>query len=317
VQTRSLLLTAPRQLQWHTETLPAPQSDELLVQTTTGAISIGAELAEYRGTYRGRHAAHFPRMTGYESVGIILTMGEAVSHPQLHVGARIVSFYGHRTHSIVPAARAIAIPEHISDALALLSILTCDVSKGIGKLAPRSDEAILITGAGAIGLLTLSMLKARAILDVDIVEPGAQRRELATLFGARRVLTPTEAQEDATHYPVGFECSSYNSAFQLLQEKLNAHGRLCVLSDGNSEPLTLAPAFHEKELTIIASSDGLDYQQHAHWFFNHVVPEQGHLLVKLFDYEITANHLIDTFEQMSRGIIHPVKVLVHYTTTEE
>ena len=310
INAHSLLLTAPRHLQWITETLPTLQYDEVLVQTTTGAISIGAELAQFRGTYRGSHAAHFPRMTGYESVGIILACGEAVQN--LHVGQRIVSFYGHRTYAIIPATKAIPVPDNISDTLAILAILTCDASKGIYKVAPQPDEAVLITGAGAIGLLTLVMLKARGIQQVDVVEPNEHRRELATLLGARRAMDSTEAQLSEPHYPIGIECSSYNTAFTLLQNKVRQNGRLCILADGNIEPLVLTPDFHEKELIVIASSDGLDYQQHARWFFSHVLPEQSQLLEKLFEYEITAHQLIDTFERLASGTISPIKVLVHY-----
>lgn len=310
MQARSLLLTAPRQLEWVTETLPALQPDEILVQTTTGAISIGAELAQFRGTYRGSHASHFPRMTGYESVGSILACGEAVQN--LHVGQRIVSFYGHRTHAIIPTNKAIPVPDNIPDALTLLAILTCDACKGIYKVAPQPDEAVLITGAGAIGLLTLAMLQARGIQQVDIVELNEHRRKLAALFGARRVMGSAEAQLDETNYLIGIECSSYNAAFTLLQNKLRQNGRLCILADGNIEPLVLTPAFHEKELAVIASSDGLDYQQHARWFFSHVLPEQGQLLEKLFQYETTAHQLIDTFEQLASGSISPIKVLVNY-----
>ncbi len=46
MQSRSLLLTAPRQLEWITENLPAVKPDEVLVQTSAGAISIGAELPQ-------------------------------------------------------------------------------------------------------------------------------------------------------------------------------------------------------------------------------------------------------------------------------
>ncbi len=51
--------------------------------------------------------------------------------------------------------------------------------------------------------LTLTMLKARGIQQIDIVEPNEHRRKLATLFGARRVMDSAEAQLDEINYPVG------------------------------------------------------------------------------------------------------------------
>ena len=52
----------------------------------------------------------------------------------------------------------------------------------------------------------------------------------------------------------------------LLQKALKTNGKICILSDGNIEELTLTANFYQKELQIIGSSDGYDYQKHADWF---------------------------------------------------
>src|SRR5215469_15783132 len=114
---QSMLLIAPRQLEWVTEELPQLQPNEVQVQTTAGAISIGSELPRYHGTARSTHPASYPQMTGYESIGTIIACGSAVQC--LHVGDRVVAFYGHRTHAIISEAKVIAVPEGISDVLAL------------------------------------------------------------------------------------------------------------------------------------------------------------------------------------------------------
>ena len=155
---KSLLLAAPRQLEWVSEDLPPLQPHEVLIQTTAGAISTGSELPIYCGTARSTEPIRYPRMTGYESTGVVIGCGSNVKRFQ--VGDRVIAFYGHRTCAIVSGAKAIAVPDNVPDALALLSILTCDVSKGIRKVAPQPDESVLITGAGTIGLLTIFMLKA-------------------------------------------------------------------------------------------------------------------------------------------------------------
>jgi threonine dehydrogenase-like Zn-dependent dehydrogenase len=435
----SLLLTAPRHLVWAREILPPLQADEVLVQTTAGAISIGSELPIYCGTARSSAPVTYPRMTGYESVGRVVACGSAVT--RLRLGDRVVAFYGHRTHGVISEAKAIPVPDEISDALALLAILTCDMAKGVRKViseapalnrpgrssapphrsaslqpisgsdtsesdisesgvvgvasppkpdlnappawvvraslsgpfreAPRAagmprggrrrrflpplpasgnerskrpggevgvgqwgpraprrngsvregmgaaspprlpDAPALITGAGAIGLLTLFMLQAMGVQAVDVVEPRAERRALATQLGARRALETV--REDAS-YAIGFECSSRDAAFALLQRALQPGGRICVLADGNIEPLVLTPAFHEKELLIVGSSDGWDYPGHARWFFS-IVGEQAHNLEQIFDYHTTAANLIATFAHLASGAIRPIKVLVEYKTS--
>jgi alcohol dehydrogenase len=306
---QSLLLVAPERLEWVAEELPPLQPDEVLVRTTSGAISIGAELPQYRGIARHSEPARYPRMTGYESVGTIIACGSAVE--RLHIGDRAVAFYGHRTHAIVSEQKAISVPDGISDALALLTILTCDVTKGIRKVDPALDEPVLITGAGAIGLLTIFMLKTSGVQSIDVIEPEIGRRAMALRLGARSVWHPEDTAMRNTGYAVGFECSSNNAAFGLLQSRMRHYGRICILSDGNVEPLILTPDFHTKELSIVGSSDGWDYQEHAQLFFHAVRTYQSHL-EQIFDYETTMDNLASTFSKLAHANISPIKVLVHY-----
>jgi alcohol dehydrogenase len=303
----SFYLLAPGEMAWVKEELPALRPDEVLVQTTAGAISIGTELPKFRGTSRGGHSAHYPQMTGYESVGRIVACGSAVK--RLKIGDRVVGFYGHRTYGIMPAAKAIAVPPDISEAVALLAILSCDVTKGIRKLQPRAEEAILITGAGTIGLLTIFMLKAHGLQTIDVIEPLAERTALALAFGADSA-GPTAGKREGG-YNVGIECSSHNAAFETLQEHMATGGRICVLADGNIEPLTLSPAFHEKELMVAGSSDGWNYQEHARLFFP-LARTKHELLEQLYGYKTQPDDLRETFRRLARKEITPIKVLVQY-----
>src|SRR5947209_3618603 len=223
---RSLLLTAPGQLEWVAETLLPLDSYDVLVETRTGAISIGSELPLYCGTARTGHPPRYPRMLGYESVGLVRECGSEVH--RVRPGDRVVSFYGHRTHAVVPEAKVIVVPDGISDALAVLVILTCDAAKGVRKLAPLSEEPVLISGAGTMGLLTLFILKAYGCARVDIVEPLQERHALASRLGASSVFFPHELASPRETYPVAFECSSRNEACALLQSQMRHNGRICI-----------------------------------------------------------------------------------------
>ncbi len=305
----SLLLTGPRQLKWVNENLPPLQPHEVLIQTIAGAISIGSELPLYCGTARSSESIRYPRMTGYESAGVVIGCGSRVQRFQ--VGDRVIAFYGHRTYATIPEAKAIAVPNDVPDALALLSILTCDVSKGIRKVAPQPNEPTLITGAGTIGLLTIFMLKALGVQTIDVLEPRAEGRRMALQLGASIAMSPEKITTGSERYSAAFECSSRNDAFELMQANMKREGRICILADGNVEPLTLTPAFHEKELMIVGSSDGWDYREHAKWFFN-IALEHASDLENLFDYHTSADDLLATFELLSTGAIVPIKVLVRY-----
>ncbi len=304
---RSLLLTAPHHLAWQTEPLPLLGATDILVQTHVGAISIGTEIPLYANTTRSSTPLNYPQMTGYESYGEVLAVGHDVTHFQ--VGDKAVAFYGHRTFAIVPETRALPVPAYINPRQALLAILSCDVAKGVRKLALQPETTVLVTGGGAIGLLTVGILRLYGIQSVDVIEPLAKRREIALELGARAVYLPDEPLP--TTYIAGFECSSYDKAFAQLQRALAPNGRLCVLADGNREPLTLLPEFHSKELQVCGSSDGWDYSAHASWFFA-ALRDQPLPFARIFDVEITETDLADTFRKLAENNHAAVKVLVNY-----
>lgn len=89
---RSLMLTGPRRLEWVEEELPLLYPDELLIRTDAGAVSVGAELPQYRGTARSSTPARYPQMTGYESVGRVIACGAEAQ--RFSLGDRVVAFYG-------------------------------------------------------------------------------------------------------------------------------------------------------------------------------------------------------------------------------
>jgi alcohol dehydrogenase len=248
-------------------------------------------------------------MTGYESFAQVIACGADVEH--LRVGDRVVAFYGHRTHAVLAADRVIPVPETMPPSLALLVILACDVMKGIMKLAIQPHEPVLITGAGAIGLLAVFNLVARNVRQVDVIEPIAHRRALAAQLGAGRTVAPQEPAALNNAYHVAIECSSSNAAFTLLQEHMGYAGRLCILADGNLEPLTLLPAFHEKELQVMGSSDGEDYQGYALWFWSHVQHAAAQL-ERLYEKTTSAERLANTFAEIAALNHPPIKVLVQY-----
>ncbi|MEG7967026.1 zinc-binding dehydrogenase [Bacillus tropicus] len=307
MEQNKLVLEGPRRLKWETREIKFIQDDEIIVKTIAGAISIGAELPQFKGSDVTDMNPIYPRKTGYESYGEVIQVGNKVTN--LKVGDRVVSFYGHDTIGIVKGHKVIRVPNSIKPKVALLCILSCDAAKGVLKLEPRQDEKVLITGMGVIGLLAYYFLKYYVGVEhVDIVEPDRTRREFAKKFGVKNTFDAEEQIIETYNY--GFECSATNSGFHTLQKALKTNGQICILSDGNIEELTLNDDFYQKELKIIGSSDGYDYQKHADWFFSQI--EQTPLLEEIFQHEIQYTELIQCFEELSQGIITPLKVFVSY-----
>ncbi|MEC0902761.1 MULTISPECIES: zinc-binding dehydrogenase [Bacillus] len=307
MEQNKLVLEGPRRLKWETREIKFIQDDEIIVKTIAGAISIGAELPQFKGSDVTDTHPFYPRKTGYESYGEVIQVGNKVTN--LKIGDKVVSFYGHETIGIVKGYKVIRVPSYIKPKVALLSILSCDAAKGVLKLEPRQDEKVLITGMGVIGLLAYYFLKYYVGVEhVDIVEPDRTRREFAKKFGVKNTFDAEEQIIETYNY--GFECSATNSGFHTLQKALKTNGQICILSDGNIEELTLNDDFYQKELKIIGSSDGYDYQKHADWFFSQI--EQTPLLEEIFQHEIQYTELIQCFEELSQGIITPLKVFVSY-----
>lgn len=306
---KSLLLHGPKTLHWNEEMLPPLGADMVLIETIAGAMSVGSEVPRYHGDTRETQRLKYPMMTGYESYGRIIAVGKNINEKLL--GETVVAFYGHRTHASVPLEKVIFAPSRIAPPTALLSILTCDVAKGIRKLNIQPEERVLVAGAGAIGLLTVWLLKQYGVQTIHVFDPEADRRQKALNLGATVAAAPQEAFLWAEEFSVGIECSSRDAAFLLLQQKAITKGRICVLSDGNVEPLTLSTFFHQKELKIVGSSDGWDYQRHASWFWQ-IVEDDNSLAETVFDMTIRPNRLEKTFTELASGKIRAIKVLVNY-----
>ncbi|HDR3490581.1 zinc-binding dehydrogenase [Bacillus wiedmannii] len=307
MEQNKLVLKGPKRLKWETREIKSIQDDEIIVKTIAGAISIGAELPQYKESDVTDTNPIYPRKTGYESYGEVIQVGNKVTN--LNVGDRVVSCYGHETIGIVKGDKVIRVPSYITPKVALLSILSCDAAKGVLKLNLRQDEKVLITGMGVIGLLACYFLKYYVgVKHVDVVEPNKNRRDFAKKFGAKNIYESEEQIIETYNY--GFECSATNSGFHTLQKAINSNGEICILSDGNIEDLTLTADFYRKELQIIGSSDGYDYQKHADWFFNQI--EQTPWIEEIFQHEIHYNALEKCFEELSERIITPLKVFVSY-----
>ena len=302
-----LQVTAARSVTWTRHHLPPVQTHELLVRTIAGAISIGAELPQVRGDDPTDPAPVYPKETGYESYATVIAVGNQVTRFQ--VGDRLLAFYGHQDIALVDEAKAIPVPNGVSAKLALLNILSCDAAKGVRKLAPKPTDSVLVTGMGVIGLLTVFYLRHYYHVDrIVVFDPDPVRSSLALSPGAHASYSDTD--ETFTH---ALECSARQDAFAFLQEKLVPQGQLCILSDGNHETLSLTPTFYEKELRLVGSSDGWDYNEHAALFFK-TAPHVPHL-EQLFEKTVSARDLVGCFERLLTDAT-PLKVLVLYPSVD-
>lgn len=298
MKAQRLRLNRMRRLAWETLIWAAPARGEVRVRTLLSAVSVASELS----VVDGRTATPLPCSMGYQSLGVIEQAGEGVD---LAVGTRVVTFYGHASVAIVQAGRCIKVPAGIPDRVALAAVLGEETFKGIRKVTPQPGEKVLIAGAGLLGLLTIFNLTRRGIHEITVLEPDPERRELARLFGAEAI-APGKTEHD--QFDVGFECSASPVGFSELLTCLRPHARACVLSDGNWGQLALPDTFHNRELSVVASSDGDDYHSYAAWLWANADP----ILKRLFEFTITPADLIDMFDRLNHWP-RPVSVVVDWT----
>lgn len=296
---RRLTLTAPHTLVWEEGEVPPPGPGEVRVRTRLSAVSIGSELGVVEGRSPG---ASFPCCLGYQTLGVVEAVGEGVT---LAPGARVVTTLGHAGAGLHRGARVVPVPPGVPDRVALAVILGEETDKGRRRVRPETGERVLVAGAGLLGLLTVFNLTRRGMRQVTVLEPDPQRRALALALGAVEAVPPGGLPHDA--FDVGFECSASPSGFAELLAHLRPRGRACVLSDGNWGALTLPPAFHSRELSVVASSDGEDYAAYAGWLWGNADP----VLERLFAETVSPDELPAAFARLASWP-RPVAVVVNW-----
>lgn len=125
-----------------------------------------------------------PLPLGYCNVGVVLETGKGVAG--FEIGERIASNGKHAEVVSVPVNLCARIPDAVSDDEAAFTVLGAIALQGIRLVQPTLGEAVVVTGLGLIGQLTVQLLRAHGcrVLGIDF---DAARLALAKSFGAEVV----------------------------------------------------------------------------------------------------------------------------------
>ncbi|MGV0741731.1 NAD(P)-dependent alcohol dehydrogenase [Mycolicibacterium sp. XJ870] len=103
------------------------------------------------------------------------------------------------THAIATTRNAVVLPGNIDPALA--APLGCSVQTGVGAmlnvLDPQPQDAVVVFGAGAVGLSAVMGARIAGCRIIVAVDPIEQRRTLATELGATTTVDPADADTSA------------------------------------------------------------------------------------------------------------------------
>ncbi len=125
-----------------------------------------------------------PLPLGYCNVGTVLEAGAGATG--FAPGERVVSNGKHAEAVAVPVNLCAKIPDAVSEDAAAFTVLGAIALQGIRLVQPTLGEAVVVTGLGLIGLMTVQLLRAHGcrVLGIDL-DPA--KLELARRFGAEVV----------------------------------------------------------------------------------------------------------------------------------
>lgn len=149
------------------------------------------------------------------------------------------------SYVVAHEAEVLAVPDGLSPRAASLVEPLAVALHGIGRSGVRTDQRVLVSGAGPIGALSLAVLVHRGHLDVVVVEPGERRADLARRLGAARVLHPSELDVPSVAEPgrivegavdVVLETSGARAAMEAGLAQLRKAGTLVLVGAGIDPP---------------------------------------------------------------------------------
>lgn len=122
-----------------------------------------------------------PMPLGYCNVGRVVSVGAGGA--AFKAGDRVVSNGKHAEVVSVPFNLCARVPNSVSDEAAAFTVLGAIALQGIRLVQPTLGEAVVVTGLGLIGLVTVQLLRAQGcrVLGLDF---DRDRLDLARRFGA-------------------------------------------------------------------------------------------------------------------------------------
>ncbi|RJP51055.1 MAG: oxidoreductase [Anaerolineaceae bacterium] len=271
---RTLVFTAPRQIEIREEPLPNPRDDEVLVETLCSAVSAGTEALVYRGEFPQLKDAHdalssdlkYPLAYGYAAVGRVKVIGKLV-HGNWQ-DRLVFAFQPHTSHFIIRPELLIPIPQSLSpESACFLPNMETAVNL-IQDGAPILGERVLVFGQGVVGLLTASLLAEFPLECLVTADYFPSRRSALKNSGYRlRVTSYASLDSNAPDFhtllsgyahdgfDLTYELSGNPSALNDAVAATRFSGRVVIGSWYGQKrvPIDLGGTFHRSRIKLISS----------------------------------------------------------------
>jgi threonine dehydrogenase-like Zn-dependent dehydrogenase len=186
-----------------------------------------AEVAE-----NGPGSEAWPVGTRVTGIPTLLDAKSPRGRQTIGYSSRFPGAYGE--YVLMSAPLLLRVPEGVADHIAATTEPCAVGLHAVREARVRSDEPVLIMGAGPIGLMTLLWLKHDGVTHVAVSDPAAPRRALAERVGADLVLDPAGG-DIAAHFArsgdlpgVVFECVGVEGTLQQAMTLAAPRGRVVV-----------------------------------------------------------------------------------------
>ncbi|WP_167152120.1 NADP-dependent oxidoreductase [Streptomyces sp. MBT27] len=176
---------------------PTPQAGQILVRTAASGVN-PVDLLVRGGAMAANISHPFPLVLGWDLSGTVEAVGAGVD--RFAPGDRVVAMSAQYATGIGTHAEFVALPAAIAAPAprtvdlveaAALPLAGLTAYQALEKLAPRSGERLLISGAvGAVGGFATQLAASRGVEVIALARP--QDAELARELGASSVLSADE-----------------------------------------------------------------------------------------------------------------------------
>lgn len=194
-----MVFASPRAIEIQRDTLFHPGAGQVLVQAEMSAISAGTELLVYRGQMSEEMGPEvdaifgFPTKFGHSMVGRVLETGSGVS--STWKGKRVFAFHPHESHFLANPKDLLLLPDEVEPESGVFLPLLETAVNLLQDGRPMIGERVAVYGQGALGLLTVALLRCFPLAELVTCDPIEFRRQLSLEWGARHSLDPKDAEE--------------------------------------------------------------------------------------------------------------------------
>jgi threonine dehydrogenase-like Zn-dependent dehydrogenase len=204
-----LTIEAPRRIGYASYAERQPAGSEVLVRTRVSGIKHGTELNMYRGTlpfadelfdrqerlFRPPHADEkiapfYPHTVGSWAAGVVQAVGPQVK--RFRPGDQVHGEWKHRESAIKNEADLYPIEPGSDFETMVFSDPARFALAAVHDAAIKLGDRVAIFGLGAIGMLAAQMARLNGARWVCVVDPLADRRDLAQKLGADLALNPLD-----------------------------------------------------------------------------------------------------------------------------